>query len=129
MGKLHAIVLDDCDIDQYFATQTLQKTGWFDDIEQFLDPRQVLNFLAECRYQRQQVDLLLSDFRMPYLNGLEFFSKLYAAELQQTVRHASMMLTVPLLPREEQALHSLDPSIGFLTKPLAETAIKQALLH
>lgn len=119
-----ALVLDDCEIDQFFARRELERSLYFDTIHQFEDPELALAFLDEC--EDAAIDLLLLDFRMPGLNGLEFLQRLHQAELGSRVARVAVMMTVPLLAVDEKSFRHLDDDICFIPKPVDQAGIAKA---
>ena len=124
-SKQSVVVLDDCEIDQFFARRTIDMTDWFDEVHQFLDPREALGFFAarQCHGETDGVDLLLLDFRMPHLSGLEFLQQIQACNLAHLVRRVAVMLTVPLLPQYERGFRGARADVGFIDKPVQQEAL------
>lgn len=125
------VVLDDDEVDIFFARREIDKTELFDDIHQFTNPYEALKFFQDRQSigqelsdtdenagQNHAIDLLLLDFRMPYLNGVEFLEKLYADHLDHLFKKVAVMMTIPLMPDDEDRFRDADAGVMFLDKPL-----------
>jgi CheY-like chemotaxis protein len=130
MDHQHSVVvLDDCEIDQFFARRAIDETPWFDEVEQFVDPREALAFFVSKRLNGsdKSVDLLLLDFRMPHMNGVQFLEQIKSCNLGQLINSVAVMMTVPLLQCDAQAFKKLHPDLHFVAKPLERHAIGSAI--
>ena len=115
---LNVMVVDDCEIDQFFAKRELDKVDWLEAIHQFGNPQDALSYVA--RNDHAPIDLMLLDFRMPEMTGLDLVKAIHRDKLETRVGTIAIMLTVPLPPSDDRALRALDPSIQFLPKPLTQ---------
>lgn len=118
--KRSVVVIDDCEIDQFFARRTLDGTDWFSEVEQFIDPREALAFFLSKKLNSDETatDLLLLDFRMPHLNGVQFLQQMRACKLSQLIKSVAVMMTVPLLRCDSDAFVKSHTDVHFLAKPL-----------
>lgn len=136
----NVVVLDDDEVDVFFARREIDKTGLFNDVHQFTSPRDALKFFQDYQSDRQDqseatgsggkrgvIDLLLLDFRMPYLNGIEFLQSLRADGLDHLVSKVAVMLTIPLLPDDEDRFREVDEHVFFLDKPLEADCIASVI--
>lgn len=125
------VILDDSEIDQFFARREVEKMNYFGDIYQFMDPRKALEFFSQRqkagnvdeahpsdRSAARPIDILLLDFRMPYLNGLEYLEALRRDGHEQLVTRVVVMLTIPLLPTDEDSFLDAHDRVTFVEKPL-----------
>lgn len=133
MPKLHknVVVIDDDEVDIFFSVREIDKTDLFQEIYQFTDSRKALEFFKDRDVTDQNtpksdnlpkegkvIDLLLLDFRMPYLNGIEFLEALHANNLDHLIKKVAIMLTIPLMPDDEDRFRDADARVVFLDKPL-----------
>lgn len=123
------VVLDDCEIDQFFTRRAIDGTPWFSQIEQFMDPREALAFFVSKRLNNatNAVDLLLLDFRMPHLNGVQFLEQIQTCKLHQLIKSVAVMMTVPLLQCDADAFKRLHEDVQFIAKPLEREALGSAI--
>ncbi|MEO0384873.1 MAG: response regulator [Pseudomonadota bacterium] len=123
--KRSVVVLDDCETDQFFLRRAVDGTHWFSEVEQFVDPREALAFLLSRKINSTgaAIDLLLLDFRMPHLNGVQFLQQVQVCKLGELIKSVAVMMTVPLLQCDADAFRNAHQDVHFLEKPLQRDAL------
>ncbi|MFN3172666.1 MAG: response regulator [Hyphomicrobiales bacterium] len=124
-SKRSVVVLDDCETDQFFVRRAIDETQWFSQVEQFVDPREALAFFLSRKLNSTNtaIDLLLLDFRMPHLNGVQFLKQVQACKLSELIKSVAVMMTVPLLQCDADAFRNAHQDVHFLDKPLQRDAL------
>lgn len=111
MRKL-ALIVDDSDLVREILATLLEELTWASDSTE--SPRHALLMMEEQRY-----DLILTDYQMPGMNGIEL-----ARKVREVSPHSSVILMTATPQGDLMVLSGAD---GFLLKPFSLDALRQSL--
>lgn len=109
------MLIDDNDIDQMIYKRIATKSGLVQNLIQFVDATEALQYLSKP--DTTPPDLILLDINMPRMDGFEFLeaaSERFGTNLCPVI----VMLTTSLNPKDEKRAKSFSIVRDFLNKPL-----------
>lgn len=110
------IVVDDDEIEHFFCRRVIEQSGLVENTLCFDMPDSALEFLRTT--DRSTIDVILTDIRMPRMNGFEFLEAAVEEFGEDFVRIAIVMLTTSVDTRDRERAESLGIIKDYFQKPL-----------
>ena len=122
--KTRVLVVDDFATMRKVARKMLHDLG-FTDVEEAIDGREALVTLRHAASINLPFQILISDWRMPHLNGVDLFKSVISIPELQKINF--LMITSESDPKEIASLKNFGIT-DHLIKPFTEQNLKNKLL-
>ena len=118
------LVVDDEEVVRIIMVQVLQDNGYT-----VLEASDGLEALRIAKEHTGRIDLLLTDVKMPGMNGLELAARLLSNRPEMTVLYVSSHADSTRQIQLQEGQFIIEPGANFLHKPFSPDGLLQKVRH
>jgi CheY-like chemotaxis protein len=114
-------LIDDDSIHQQIAKMMLERQGVAENIHNFLDAKQALDFLKlNASFPESLPDVILLDLNMPLMDGWEFLDEFEKIKGSLSLLSKIYILTSSINHHDRERSKQYSAVSGYLVKPLSK---------
>lgn len=125
--KKNVLLIDDDEINNFYVTYMLEKTGEINEIFVALNGKEGLEKMESLNQNNTSIDFILLDINMPIMNGFEFLNHYQVYPNKQKITKLIALIGSAVNSEDYTKTATFKCVDAIIEKPLTEEKITQIL--